>query len=79
MDLEGCVALVTGASGDIGGGHRQGPGSGGVSVAAAYLDERDRVGRVAAEMAGYGVQGWPIRLDQADRDSAEHERRLPPR
>jgi 3-oxoacyl-[acyl-carrier protein] reductase len=68
MDLAGCVALVTGASGDIGGAIARALAGAGVSVAAGYLGERDRAEQVVAEVAGCGVEGWPVRLDQADQD-----------
>jgi NAD(P)-dependent dehydrogenase (short-subunit alcohol dehydrogenase family) len=55
MDLDGCAALVTGGSGDIG-----------AHVAVTYLRERDRADSVAAEVAGHGRRSLVIRLDQAD-------------
>jgi 3-oxoacyl-[acyl-carrier protein] reductase len=70
MDLDGCAALVTGGSGDIGAAITRALAAAGADVAVTYLSERDRADSVAAEVAGHGRRSLVIRLDQADAEIA---------
>ena len=61
MDLDGCAALVTGGSGDLGSAIVRALGRAGVSVAVAYVGEQRQAERVAAEVTERGGRGWPVR------------------
>jgi 3-oxoacyl-[acyl-carrier protein] reductase len=68
MELAGRVALVTGASGDLGGAIARALAAAGAAVAVTYVGERERAEKTAADIAALGPAGWVVRLDQADRD-----------
>ena len=72
MDLDGCAALVTGGSGDIGAAITRALATAGADAAVTYLRERDRADSVAAEVAGHGRRSLVIRLDQADDQMPRH-------
>ena len=72
MDLDGCAALVTGGSGDIGAAITRALATAGADVAVTYLSERDRADSVAAEVAGHGRRSLVIRLDQTDAEMPQH-------
>ena len=66
MELNGCAALVTGGSGDLGSAIARALGRAGVSVAVSYVGEQQQAERVAAEVTERGGRGWPVRLDQSE-------------
>jgi 3-oxoacyl-[acyl-carrier protein] reductase len=70
QDLSGTTALVTGASGGLGGEIARALATEGCTVALGYLGGRDRAEAVAREIAQAGGRAVPVRVDQADRQSA---------
>lgn len=66
MDLQGRVALVTGGSGDLGSAIARALARAGASIAVTYAGEEELARRVASEIVRPGVEGWSVRLDQAD-------------
>ena len=63
MDLDGCAALVTGGSGDIGAAITRALAAAGADVAVTYLSVWDRADSVTAEVAGMPAQpGHPPTL-----------------
>jgi NAD(P)-dependent dehydrogenase (short-subunit alcohol dehydrogenase family) len=58
MDLDGCAALVTGGSGDIGPAITRALATAGADVAVTYLSERDRADSAAAQVAGQASAAW---------------------
>ena len=65
MDLAGRVALVTGGSGDLGAAICGALARSKVNVAVAYVAEKERAERVAAEVEGAGCRAWTVQLDQS--------------
>jgi 3-oxoacyl-[acyl-carrier protein] reductase len=71
MELKGSVALVTGGSGDIGGGIVRALGAAGVGVAVAYTGNEAGARRIAEEVRSLGAASISVQLDQADSLSVE--------
>ena len=71
MELSGSIALVTGASGDLGAAISRALAEAGAGVAVAYLENRSGAEKVAAEVEALGRPAWLVRLDQADPESIE--------
>ncbi len=65
-DLSGKVALVTGASGDIGGGVARKLAAANARVAVTYVGARDAAQKTVDDIAAAGGQGLMIQLDQRD-------------
>ena len=65
MDLAGRVALVTGGSGDLGSAICRALALSKVNVAVAYMGEKQRAERVAAEVEEAGCRSWTVQLDQS--------------
>lgn len=65
-DLATKVALVTGGSRGIGAAVARALASAGADVAITYLNSRQAVENVAAEIRAQGVRAWSVRADQAD-------------
>jgi NAD(P)-dependent dehydrogenase (short-subunit alcohol dehydrogenase family) len=65
VELDGKVALVTGGSGDLGTAICRALARHKMDVAVAFVGEKERAERVAAEVEQAGGRGWAIRLDQS--------------
>ena len=65
-DLAGKVALITGGSRGIGAAVARALAGARTDVAITHLNSRQAAEHVAAEMRALGVQGRPVRADQAD-------------
>jgi len=66
VELSGRVALVTGGSGDLGTAICLALARRKVDVAVAYVEQRERAGRVVAGVEGFGGRAMAIQLDQSD-------------
>lgn len=70
-DLEGTVALVTGASSGIGEATARALAGAGASVA-LVARRLERLEKLGAEIAGAGGTALPVKADVSERDQAEH-------
>ena len=66
MQLAGRVALVTGGSGDLGSAICRALARNRMDVAVAYVGEKERAERIAAEVEAAGCRAWTVRLDQSN-------------
>lgn len=69
MELEGRVAMVTGASGDIGCAIAVALAGAGCDIAVTYAGDRERAEATALEVEAQGRRATLIRLDQRDEGS----------
>jgi 3-oxoacyl-[acyl-carrier protein] reductase len=69
MELRGTVALVTGASGDIGGTIARALAREGCDIAASYVGFAEGADAVVTDARALGVEGDKVSLDQRDEDS----------
>ena len=65
MELDGRVALVTGASRRLGLGVARALAAKGVAIAVHYRSSRETAVEAAATLAASGVEAWPVRADLA--------------
>jgi 3-oxoacyl-[acyl-carrier protein] reductase len=66
MQLGGCVALVTGGSGDLGSAIVRALAAQGIDVALTYVSRQEQAEQIAAEVEEMGQRAWAVRLDQSD-------------
>ncbi len=71
MELVGCVALVTGGSGDLGSAICRALARSKMDVAVTYVGEKERAERVVAEVEAAGCRGWAVQLDQSTVDQPD--------
>ena len=71
MNINGKVALVTGASGDIGGAIARRIGSRGAHVICTYVGAEEAAARTVADIEGAGGAASALQLDQRDPDAIE--------
>jgi 3-oxoacyl-[acyl-carrier protein] reductase len=71
VELNGCIALVTGGSGDLGAGISRALAAAGAGVAVAYTGNYEGAKRVAGEVEALGQPAFVLQLDQADPESVE--------
>ena len=71
MDLAGRVALVTGASGDIGRAIAEALAAAGTNVAVTYVGEAGRAEATVAAVRKAGRQSHAVQLDQRDSKSID--------
>src|SRR5262249_4062096 len=71
MDIEGRIALVTGASGDIGRAISEALAAAGADVAVSYLGEAGRAAEVVETLRRAGRRGHAVQLDQRDPHSID--------
>ncbi len=66
MELKDCVALVTGASGGLGGAISRALAAAGVHVAIGYMEHPDDAENIRSAVEALGRKGYLARLDQAN-------------
>ena len=66
MDLKGCGALVTGASGDLGAAIALALAEAGCDVAVGYVGDRDRALKTRDDVQKLGRRATIVRFDQSD-------------
>lgn len=71
MDLSGTVALITGASGDLGSAVSRALAQAGAGIAVGYLGNRAGADRVVGFVRSIGRPAEALAVDQADPDSIE--------
>lgn len=71
MELAGKVALVTGASGDIGGAIARALAAAGVDVAVGYVGNADGAASCVRDVEAAGRRAFPIQCDQANIDAID--------
>jgi 3-oxoacyl-[acyl-carrier protein] reductase len=71
MDLNGKTALVTGASGDIGGAIARALAAEGADVAVGFLGHREGADATCEAVAGFGRRAVHVQLDQRDPSAIE--------
>jgi NAD(P)-dependent dehydrogenase (short-subunit alcohol dehydrogenase family) len=71
VDLTGCVAFVSGGSGDLGATIAQTLAAAGAGLAVAYLGNVEGADKVVASVEGLGRPAWAVPLDQTDPASIE--------
>ena len=71
MKLQGKTALVTGASGDIGGAIARAFGAEGAHVIVSYVGAEDAAAQTAADVASAGGSAATLQLDQRDPSAIE--------
>lgn len=71
MDLNGCVALVTGGSGDLGRAIALALADAGVDVAVTWKDYKDGAAATCRHVAGRGRRTVMTQLDQSDTAAIE--------
>jgi 3-oxoacyl-[acyl-carrier protein] reductase len=71
MELDQCVALVSGASGGLGRALALALGQAGAHVAVGYRGRREAAEQTCASIAAAGRRAVPVRLDQTDPVSIE--------
>ena len=71
MDLTGCVALVTGASGGLGSAISRALAEAGTDVGVTYATGRNRAEHTCSAVENVGRRAVPIQMDQSDPSSVE--------
>jgi 3-oxoacyl-[acyl-carrier protein] reductase len=70
VDLQGCVALVTGGSGDLGGAIALALAGAGADVAVTFVDYKDGALETCRRVAAQGRRATMVRLDVSDTAAA---------
>ena len=71
MDLKNRVALVTGASGDIGGAIARCLAENGAQVIRTYVGAAETAAKLETEIGQAGGNAWAVQLDQRDPEAIE--------
>ena len=71
MDLKNRVALVTGASGDIGGASARCLAENGAQVILTYVGAAETAAKLETEIGQAGGNAWAVQLDQRDPEAIE--------